>query len=321
MRYAALLLLLCGCTSLPKEEQQLLASHQRNAKYYWEGGSLDQAMDQIERGLAIDPDDYQLLALRGTVLLKQSGSALANDHELLDEATRTLASVYEMRSPFRHEPYVLLPYALALQKQGRRHLGEELRLRGESSRRSDAADLLAAAEQQRSAAREQLQRADAVLDVLVERGELLRLAWNHKLQVARDLGDDTAFVGAANAYLDQAAKDQAVARREIERTLVPAYEAEQVQQLRALQAEELEIRALLADHHFTRRQFEPALAQLNRVLELAPQRSVDYYNRGRVLMELQRHEEAKADFRKFLATSNLPPTSDKVTLAMKALQP
>lgn len=319
MRHAALLLLLCSCSSLSHDEQQQLGSHQRNAKYYLEGGRLDQALDQIDRGLALAPDDYQLRAMRGTVLLRQSGSALSTDHKLLDQATAVLEQVYDTRSPSRHEPFVLLPYALALQKQGRRHLGEELRLRGQASRAVDPDQQLTKADAERAEARDLLTRADGVLDVLIGRGEVLRPAWNHKLQIAQDLRDDNAFVTAAQAYLEQAAKDQAAVRQEIDRTMVPAYEAEQMQQLRTLQAEELEVRALLADHFFSRKQYEGALGQLNRVLELDPQRSTDYYNRGRVLMELGRGDDAKADFRKFLATSTLPASSDKVTLATRAL--
>lgn len=319
MRHAALLLLLCGCTTLSHDDEQQLASYQRQAKLYFEGGSLDQAMDQVDRGLAIDPDNYQLLAMRGTVLLKLSGSAMATDHRRLDEATRVLEEVYDMRSPYRHEPFVLLPFALALQKQGRRHLGEELRLRGQFSRQLHDRDDLIQAERQRDAARELLQRADGVLDVLVERGELLRSTWNHKMQIAADLGDDVAFVAAANSYLAQAQRDQDAVRAEIRRTLVPAYESEQLQRLRELENEELEVRALLAGHHYQRRQFAPALVQLDRVLELAPQRGLDYYNRGQVLLELGRAEDAKADFRKFLALSGLPETHEKVTFASRVL--
>jgi tetratricopeptide (TPR) repeat protein len=282
---------------------------------------MDQALEQIDRGLSLAPDDYQLRAMRGTVLLRQSGSSMSTDHRLLDEATATLENVYLTRAPSRHEPFVLLPYALALQKQGRRRLGEEVRLRGQASRAPDPQELVAAADVQREEARDRLVRARDVLDVLIERGELLRQAWNHKLQIAQDLGDDKSLVAAAHAYLDQAAKDQADVRREIDRTQVPAYEVEQAQLLRTLQAEELEVRALLADHHSSRQQYEAALAQLNRVLEIDPQRLPDYYNRGRVLMELHRDAEAKADFKRFVENSNLPTTNDKIALAMKALYP
>ena len=320
MRQLIPLLFLCACTSLSFEDREELANHQRNALHYFEGGRLDQAMGQIERGLEIDPEDYRLRALRGTVLLKQSGSALSTDHQLLDQATEELASVYDMRSPYRHERYLLLNYALALQKQGRRRLGEELRLRGQASRATDAAELQAQADDEHDAGRELRVRARELLDVLVERGEVLRQAYNHQLQIAQDLGDDAAFAVAATAYLDQCKKDQDAIGAEISRTLVPAYEADQVRNRRAIQVEEFEVRGLIAEHHYNRKQFDDALVQLDRILELEPQRSVNYYNRARVLMELKRPDEAKADFRKFLATSTLPPSSDKVTLAMKALE-
>lgn len=319
MRYAAFLLFLCACSSLSSEQRDQLTGHVRNAKYYYEGGRLDQAMGQIDRGLELDPDNYILQTLRGTVLLRQSSSALGTDHRLLDAATEALRAVYETRAADRHEPSLLLTYALALQKQGRRRLGEALRLRGQASRTPDPTELLAQAEGQQEEALTLLTDARAALQVLVERGEVLRVAHNHLLQIAQDLQDDAAFATAGTAYLMQSEKDQKVVQVEIDRTTEPIYEAEQLRNLRSMQAEELEVRTLLAEHHFGRQQYDAALQQLNRILEIDPQRTVDYYNRGRVLLELKRGEEAKADFRKFLAMPELPASADKRTLALRAL--
>lgn len=319
MRHVTVLLLLCACSSLSSEQRDQLANHSRNAKFYFEGGRLEQALDQVDRGLELEPDNYGLLALRGTILLRQSNSALGTDHRVLDQAMAILQRVYDMRSPARHEPFVLLPYALALQKQGRRHLGEALRLEGQASRAPDKTELGGAAATERQQANEQLLAARGALQVLVERGETLRLAHSHLLQIAQDLGDDAAFDAAAKAYVAQAAKDQAAIRKEVERTAEPAYEAEQMRNLTSLRNEELEVRSLLAEHYFGRQQFEAALAHQNRVLELDPQRSVDYYNRGRILLELKRNDEAKADFRKFLAMPSAPSTAEKRTLALRAL--
>ena len=319
MRHALLLLSLCACTPLSTEEHDQLANHIRNAKYYYEGGRLGQAMGQIERGLELEPDNYTLLTMRGTVLLRQSGSAMSTDHQLLDQATESLQAVYEMRSPDRHEPSLLLTYALALQKQGRRHKGEALRLRDQATRAPDKAPVQAQADAEQEQATELLGQARAALQILVERGETLRAAHNHLLQIAQDLGDETAFAAAATAYLAQCEKDQKTVRAEIERTTEPNYEAEQVKALAALRSEELDVRSLLAEHDFSLQRHESALVHLNRVLELDPQRTVDYYNRGRVLLELKRSEEAKADFRKFLAMPTLPASADKRTLALRAL--
>lgn len=320
MRHACLLLLLCACSSLSTEEREQLAGHIRNAKYYYEGGHLEQAMGQIERGLALESDNYTLRTMRGTILLRQSSSALGTDHRLLDQATQELQTVYDTRSPNRHEPALLLTWAMAQQKQGRRRLGEELRLRGQASRSPDKGDLEAKADAQRADAVAFLDEARSALKVLVGRGELLRIAHNHLLQIAQDLGDDAAFADAAKAYFAQCAKDQTAVRREIAQTVDPTYEAEQTRALRALEGEELAVRSLLAEHCYTRQRFDEALVQLNRVLELDPQRTVDYYNRGRTLLELKRNDEAKTDFRRFLAMPASETATEKRTLALRALE-
>lgn len=323
MRRIAVLPLLCaalpfGCTTLSGDERDQLAIHQRNAQLYFEGGKLQQALVQVERGLEIDPDDYKLNAIQGAVLLRAAG----NDRQLLDRATAVLQKVYEWRSPRRHEPYLLLNLALAEQKQGLRRLGEAIRLEDQTTRAPNddkRAELAQQAAEERTRATARLERADELLRVLVERGEILRVVHFHRAQIARQLRDDAEFLAATEAFLAESAKAQQFVKSEVERTTTPEYEAEQLRALQQLREEEIEMRALLADWHFDRQQYEAALAQLDRVLEIDPKRSVDYYNRGRVLIELERIEAAKADFRRFLATSPLPASSDKKTFAVQAL--
>ncbi len=321
MRYAALLLLLCACTSLSTEQYDQLAFCQRNAKYYYEGGRYDQAMAQIEKGLELDPDDYQLQSLRGSVLLKKSGSALGQDHRLLDEATGYLTKVYEMRGSNRHEPYLLLNYALALQKQGRRFLGEAMNLQAQATRATevDKEGLQAKADEAQHQSNEKLGTAREVLGVLVERGEVVRISHYHLLLIAQDLRDNKAFESEAKAYLEQLAKDQAATTLNVESTQVVGYEQEQIKIMRDLKQEEIEVRSLLAEHHFANKNYEVALLMINRVLEIDPSRSADYFNRGRLLVEMKRLSEAKADFRKFLAMSDLPANHEKKTIAFAAL--
>jgi tetratricopeptide (TPR) repeat protein len=116
----------------------------------------------------------------------------------------------------------------------------------------------------------------------------------------------------------QKAQDQV--RKEIERTNNADYETDQLELLRMLRGEELGVRQLVAEQHYARKQFDLALAQLDRILELDPRRTTDYYNRGRVLLEVGRAEEAKADFRRFLADPTVPSNSDKAAFALKAIE-
>lgn len=321
MRHALfpLLLLLCACSSLSSDQRKELAGFQARAKHYWENGSLDQAMGQIEKGLALAPDDYLLGSLKGAILLKTSASALGTDHRRLDEATAVLGAVFEQRAANRHERYLLFDYARALQKQGRRHLGEAVRLHGEAQRSPTPAPLREQAAASDGKAQELLGQAAELLSVLLERGELALLAHYHLLLIAQDRRDDAAFGKHAADYLAQMQKEQTEVGRQIAQARNLAFEQERTRALRALKVEEMEVRALLAEHHYDRQQFADALVMLNRVLEVDPSRSTDYYNRGRVLQALGKAAEAKADFRKFLATTTLPAGNEKITAATLAL--
>ena len=86
------LLLLCGCKTTTLEQQEMLTACQRNAPIYFEGGKLEQAMIQAERGLEIDPDDYKLNAIKGAILLRAS----EDNPKLLDEATSALDTESEV---------------------------------------------------------------------------------------------------------------------------------------------------------------------------------------------------------------------------------
>ncbi len=322
MRPLALLLFLCACSSLASEDQTRLTAYQRNAQLFFDGGKWSQAMTQIERGLELAPDDYKLNSMKGGILLLASGDAQGTDHKKLDEATALLAEQFDTRSVGRHEPHLLLNYGLALQKQGLRHLGEAVRLEGQLQRTpagDPATTMREQATKERGEAGDLLQRADDLLAELVSRGEMLRLAHNHRLQIALQRGDEAGFARESTAYLEQAEKAQTLTRQRLEKTQNIDYENEQLAVLRQLRDEELRVRALIAEFHYSRRQFAPALVQLNKVLEIDPGRFIDYYNRGRVLLELGRAEDAKQDFRRFLADPSIPTTSDKAVFALKAI--
>lgn len=325
MRPLALLpfLLACACSSLSSEDQAKLAGYQRRAALYFDGNRYEQAMMQIERGLELDPDDYKLNAMKGGILLLRSGDAFGTDHKQLDAATTLLAEIYDERALSRHEPYLLLNYGRALQKQGLRRLGEAVRLEGQAARavaEQDPDAMRAKAKDERAEAERLFTEADALLAELVDRGELLRLAHNHRLQIALQRGDDAAFVAEATAYFVQSQKAIDQVRKEIEKTNNVDYEADQMDLMRMLRSEEISVRQLVAEQHYGKKRFDLALEQLDRILEADPRRTVDYYNRGRVLLELGRAEQAKSDFRRFLADPSVPSNGDKAAFALQAIE-
>jgi tetratricopeptide (TPR) repeat protein len=314
--------LLCSsCGTLGAEEQDALAIYQRRALMFFDGAKYGQALIQIERGLELDPDDYKLNSLKGAIMLLASGDANGTDHAKLDQAAALLAKHFEDRSLDRHQPHLLLYYSLALQKQGLRHLGEAVRLEGQATRATEAtaAERQTEAKDQRTRADEKLQHADVLLEELIRRGEMLRAAYNHRLQIARQRNDEKAFVATTSLYFDEARKAEQVTRQRIENADNVDYEQSQLQVLRGLHNEEILVRTLVAEFHYARREFQQALVHLNRVLEIDPRRLPEYYNRGRVLLELGRIEDAKNDFRRVLADPSIPSNNEKAVFAMRAL--
>ena len=318
MRQYCLLFLLCACTTISNEDADRLASAQRNATSYFQAGKLNQTLLQVERGLDIDPDDYKLNVLKGASLLRLSEL----DATKVDEATEILERVYEWRSPMRHEPYELFYLGLARQRQGLRSLAEAIRVEDRARRAPDKdrhEALVAESKVARATARLQLEQANEVFDVLLDRGERLRLTHNHRMQVSRQLGDDEKFQESAKAFFEISAKEQEFVNEEVRRTNTPDYEAAQYAALKQLEQEEVEVRSFVADWCFRHQRYKEALEHMNRALRLDPTRSDNYYNRGCLYVELQEIDSAKADFRRFLATSQLPATSQKMTHATRIL--
>lgn len=315
-------LLLTACATLDSEQATRLAEHQRQAALYFEKQKWNQAMDQIERGLELEPEDYKLLSMKGQILLLFSGDAQGTDHKKLDEATDLLAKVYDTRSVSRHEPYLLLNYGCALQKQGLRRLGEAVRLEGNAARSNnadEAATMRTTAADERREADTKLLAADALFVALIDRGWVVRLAHNHRLQIALQRADDKTFRGEAEAYFKQVVIDEAATTKNVQTTKSGMHEQEQIQFLQKLRDEELQVRNVVAQFHYDRKEFKDALPHLNRVLEIDPRRFIDYFNRGRVLLELGRTEEAKSDMRRFLADPSTPTTSEKAVFALKVI--
>ena len=313
-----LLLLLSGC-ALTAEQEKNLESYQSRASLYWEGGHLGQALGQIEMGLAIEPDDYKLLALQAAIHLRESNPYFSTDQRMLDLSLEEFETLWNMRSANSHDRRVLFFYALARQRQGMRLLSEAERLRTRGSFPTNIPDPIAAKEVQ-SQADQEFAAAQDMLQILLDRGELERLCHYHMMQLAIATNDSARVISEGDKYLKAVAIAQQQTREAIASTVVYGWEVEQKKTLEELRKEELDARAFLAERLNAEGQYEDALRQLNAILRLDPSRSADYYNRGVILRKLGRLEQAKADLRTFVATTSLPSDSPKIVDAIQTLQ-
>lgn len=308
------LLLATACSSTPSEEERQLASYQRNAGLYFEGGQFDQALGLIERGLEIAPDDYKLLSLRASIHLRQSGPASGEKHELLDQCLSEFEEVYDQREPQYHDRFLLFYYALALQKQGQRRMTEAARI---DPHAEDRAERVA---EKNSEADRNLLESRKMLVALLDRGEMPRLCHFHLVQIAAVMHNSPELLEHGEKFLEAAAVDQKKTLEEIDRTTVWGYEQDRKNVLQSMRGDEIGVRTLLAQHLFEKGEYESALKHVDAVLAIDPRRSDEHYNRGLILGKLGRKEEAKNDMRTFLATTSLPPDSAKVQEAVEALR-
>jgi tetratricopeptide (TPR) repeat protein len=302
-----------ACASLSTEESERLATIQRNAALYWEGGKLGQALSLAERGLDIDADDYKLQTLRAAIHLRMSSPSGADDQRMLDLALSEFEDIDDQRSLSRHDGFQLFFHGIARQKQGLRLLRD-----AERARHAVPPDEDAAAELREDADRE-FDRANELLTELIERGELLRLAHFHMLQVAASRADGEGVLRHGEAYLEAAKQEQAYTKNEIDQTMVFRYEVEQKRSLASLLQEEAQVRSFLAERLQTRGQLQAALEHLDRILTIDPTRTADYFNRGMLLERLARLNDAQRDMRRFLATTSLPPDSTQRQQAQEIL--
>lgn len=310
----SLLLLAAACSSTPSEEERQLASYQRNAGLYFEGGKFDQSLGLIEKGLEIEPDDYKLLSLRACIHLRQSGPASGSEHKLLDQSLAEFEEVYDQRDLEVHDRHLLFYYSLALQKQGNRLLTEAARI----DKNAEDADRRAA--DKNAEADSCLAREKELLQALLARGEIPRLCHFHLFQVALLTRDTDGLLDHGEKFLEASANDLKKTQEEIDRTTVYGYEQFQKNSLQQLRGDEIGVRIQLGEHHFERGDFDAALRHVDAILAIDPRRSDLRYNRGQILRKLGRNDEAKDDLRTFLATTSLPPDSAKVKDAVEALR-
>lgn len=329
-------LLPVACSPLSQEERNQLAECQQNAATYWGGGMLDQCLGMAEKGLEIDAEDYKLSTLKGMVWLRQASDDRYTEEQqqrLLQKAQEQLATVYDWRSPTRHEGFLLLGYGMVLQARGIRRMQDAIRdrdaARSLGERAAGHAERLEQAAAAETQGRELLAEARGVFEVLIERGDLTMLAHYHLMQVAAGLEQPDLVLSHGDEYLGAVRRFQEVNQSRIEASPTATFERELRKEQDRIRSQELDVRVFLAKTLYDRAKalpqdkqaeaYQAAVVHLDAVLAANPSRTTDYFNRGRCLRELGRNDQARDDFRRFVATSNLPASNPRMVEAVQFL--
>jgi tetratricopeptide (TPR) repeat protein len=318
---AILALASTGCDILggrSRDERDRLAFYKQNAGTYFLGDRYEQALDMAQRGLAIAPDDYELLVTSGLCHLQRAGE----DPVELSDAEKFFDQAFEQRRFEDNRPEAILGYATVQQRlaldQERRAAAIAVELGRKNLAGSDRLAAEARAKEHLGRSRSFHEKAKRAYGTLLAREELLRYAHKGLMEIAAEQNDYESAVRHGEACLAENHKSQEVHNKVIRETLAPNEEQRSRAVLTELIDQEKRVRSALAEMHFRKGQPVRSIEQLDALLTLDPTRSSDYYNRGRALEQLGRMDEARADFEKFLGTTSLATSDERVAHAVRA---
>ncbi len=317
--FAALALLFssCGTFGQSDEEKRRLTLYQQNAANFYEGEKYNQALAEVEKGLEIEAEDYRLHSIAAWCYLR---SARGNA-QVLAEAEREFDKLYAMRSSSNHGAPVLLGYALCKERLGIMHHDRAQRLREEAAGRDldveGRATRNARAIEHENMYRSYFRDADRVFQRLIARGENLRMAYKHSMEISVLEGDYLGAVEEGNLCLQRIEEEKRYQAQIISQTMSVAREREERLLLQDLIEQESRVRSALAEMHFRKENYQLAVEQLNLLLSANPNRANDYYNRARALESLDEEERAHRDYQKFLTITDLPMGDVRVKRAFE----
>ena len=319
----------CTIFGLSAEERASLAQHQERASLYYGANRLPQALDQVRQGLEIDPKDYRLNTVKGYCLLRQANDARfattpARRRALLDDARAAFDATLALRKFEDHSPQVLLGDALLHEelartaRQGKVEAEEDLKRTGATAQDRALAEIRV--QEHDLEMQQHLARAERALQQLLKRGDVLMLAHKHMMNVKALRGDYAGAVEQGQLFLERCRSAQAQKQKLYESTLQIGSEYQAAQELNSLVDDELLVRSQLAHLHYDHGRYDLAVAELDRILQIDPSRSIDYYNRARAEFEVGKHDEAFRDLQKFLATHELPAHHPALSRAHEMLR-
>ena len=313
-----------ACASDDDRENLGAATYLDNARGYMEGGHYDQALAQYRRALQVNPSSRTALLGEATCLYWMGAGENPSAGPYLLDAEERFGALDP--ADFGESAWkVHLASGMVLARLGELWgRKEELARKTSEGGDPEAAARLREARQKRESydarAEEEFRAVLAAEDQPFARNNLtalFSLASRSALRATDAPGYDEAlsFFGR---YMKEVEKSRDLWREMKKRE--PKLEAVYEAKIRGTQREEIELRDLIADIQFKRRDHEASVAELDRVLVLDPYRATAFFNRGRNQEELGRFGAAADDYRRFLKATDLPPGSAQVIEATERMQ-
>ncbi len=286
---ACALWLLLSCSLFDNSERrEMLNTHKRQSKIFYDRGDLERAEQQCRKGLELDSSDTTLRLTLAFTLLSKGGE------KDLDEADRIFRSEIGM---FTKDWRLLLGHGM-VQQTLHRH-------------RPDDVELVADA-------RRNLTRALEINDESIEAAFNLSLLDLEVLEGNQNAGSAQEFEAHSGRAIELIESSDRLYPNKVKaaRDLLTQQQIESERNTNLLRARRLlEVRAARA---FKADRSKDALEAMERLSRLCSLRAVDYFNRGRLREANQNYQGAVDDFEQFVLLSR-NDLDDKVTYAVQSL--
>ncbi len=274
---------------------QKLAMHREFALRYYDQGELARAEQQVDKGLEIEPQDPQLLLMKGWIRQRRG---TAQDIFVAERIFRELAPGGDYRAD--------LGLAEALERKG--VLFDEASDAVASGERiTESPDPAARAEELEAQAVACWQESEGLYQKVLGKKPGEFQALNGLQRVLALQGRYEESLSWARTLLEQSELEMEFWRTQLRR---PDLSANEEQRLRSLLegSSRLQVETRLSAATLLVALGRPAdaLLQLDGALELEPERSEIHSRRAQLLQELGRYREAAASIQEFLRLSELP---------------
>ena len=301
--------LFCACGSTP-DEGLTLDSYVQNARIYFAGGDDARCLDQIERGLELEPEHYELNLMQGQVLVRRA----RNNPEIYDAALDQMRTVYGLRSVSDHDYRTLLFL-------GQAHFGLAVRNRRDASEAREAAAapniepsertrLIGKAAEHERLYKRHVKDAERQFDAMLDMGDginparrFLFIVETYKsegLDGMEKRAQKQRAIEVGEQYLEDARQRLAYYSDLRARTVNLEEEAGADTRRSFYKNQVIDCLGQLAHLQYDLGNYQQALTLNDELVAMQPNFAAHYYNRGKCAYQLKSWELAIGDFQDFL---------------------
>jgi tetratricopeptide (TPR) repeat protein len=312
---------MAGCNSLSSENEGQLATYLDNAEQYFDGAQWNRAYQQWGKALELDPSNEG--ARLGQAMCQYQAGREENV-----AALKPLTEATTMLEKMSHEDFDKMQWkvelGLALVHQRWCDLYDrKIRKIAEDEKKGVAVDAKELATC-RAEFDKHVEIASKSFEKVLsgpEKEPRDRLTcWVGLAQIAYWRDDYPTSLKYCNLYLEQVLRSKRFWKEQADNSKHPANTEMFKGKYTGASLQEAELRDLMGAVLFKMGREDDASAELDKVIEMFPQRATAYLNRGILRQKRGDYDLARSDFKKFLNTTDLADNDPSILEATRRLE-